>query len=102
MSIIIISLCHMESRLLLYMFRFIPEDQTNHDMIIQYAAKLLNQAGKFEVYTNPDGQHNTRIGNSYPDIILTHKNSLTVSFIIEVETSNSVIQSEVSHLSSAL
>ncbi len=35
-------------------------------------------------------QHNTNLGNLYPDIILTPKGSNSVSYIIEVETSDTV------------
>lgn len=68
--------------------------QNIHDRVISVAAESLKQSGNFIVYTNPGSQHNTRIGNLYPDIILTPPNSNNVQFIIEVETSDSVNANE--------
>lgn len=65
-------------------------NQTYHDRVIEIAADNLRRTGKYQVYTNPGNDHNTRIGQLYPDIILTPTNSNTVQFIIEVETSDSV------------
>ena len=70
------------------------QSQSFHDQVIQIAADNLRRTGNFIVYTNPDGQHNTKIGELYPDIILTPQNSNTVQFIIEVETADSVNASE--------
>ncbi len=70
-------------------------DQIFHDKIIQIAAENLKKTNKFTVYTNPNGEHNTKIGNSYPDIILTPIGSNTVQFVIEVETAISINESEV-------
>jgi hypothetical protein len=65
-----------------------PEWQTYHDRVIEIAANNLRN--NFMVYTNPDGQKNTKVGELYPDIILTPKEQNTVSYIIEVETNDSV------------
>jgi len=73
----------------------LPTDQQYHDKILQTAADNLRSTGKYNVYTNPNGEHNTRLGDSYPDIILTPQNSNTVQFIIEVETSDSVNENEI-------
>lgn len=62
--------------------------QSFHDKVIAIAAKYLED--NFTVYTNPDGQKNTKIGDLYPDIILTPKDSNIVNYIIEVETTDSV------------
>jgi len=66
--------------------------QTFHDRVIEIAANNLRE--NYKVYTNPGTQHNTSVGNLYPDIILTPKDSNSVSFIIEVETSDSVTAHE--------
>lgn len=69
-------------------------DQNIHDRVIQVAADNLKNSGRFQVYVNPGSQKNTRIGNLYPDIILTPATTNNVQFIIEVETSNSVNANE--------
>lgn len=62
--------------------------QSFHDKVIEIAAEYLKV--NFTVYTNPDGQKDTKIGDLYPDIILTPKDSNIVNYIIEVETEDSV------------
>ncbi len=69
------------------------DSQTYHDRVIDIAAGRLT--GSFTVYTNPGGQQRTRIGNLYPDIILTQIGNNTVQYIIEVETVETVSHSEV-------
>ncbi len=73
-----------------------PASQSLHDSIIRIAAENLTKTAKYKVYTNPDGEHNTSLGNSYPDIILTPIGNNTVQFIVEVETADSINESEVS------
>ena len=68
--------------------------QNIHDRVIQVAADSLRETNSYIVYINPGTQHNTRIGDLYPDIILTPTNSNNVQFIIEVETSDSVNANE--------
>ena len=65
------------------------QNQNFHDQVVQIAAGYLDQA-KYTVYTNPDGLLNTKVGNFYPDIIVTAKGNTTAIFIIEVETQDSV------------
>ncbi len=72
----------------------VQANQNIHDQVIQIASDNLRRTGSYTVYINPNGQHNTRIGELYPDIILTPPNSTNVQFIIEVETSDSVNASE--------
>lgn len=69
-------------------------NQPIHDRVIQVAASNLTRTNNYRVYTNPGSQHNTRIGNQYPDIILTPPNTNNVQFIIEVETIDSVNANE--------
>ena len=70
------------------------QGQNIHDKVIEVAAENLRQTNNYLVYTNPGTQHNTRIGNLYPDLILTPLNSNNVQFIIEVETADSVNANE--------
>jgi len=65
------------------------QSQTFHDQVVRIAAGYLDQA-KYVVYTNPDGEKNTKIGNSYPDVIVTNKGESKALFIIEVETQDSI------------
>lgn len=67
----------------------IPQNAALHDRVIQAAASRLD-SGNYDIYTNPGSQKNNAIGDNYPDIILTKKGDLTVQFIIEVETSDSI------------
>jgi hypothetical protein len=69
-------------------------NQPLHDRVIEIASNNLRQTGNFRVYSNPGTQHNTRIGNLYPDIILTPTSTNEVQFIIEVETVDSVNANE--------
>lgn len=66
--------------------------QNLHDKVIEIAANNLQKT--YRVYTNPNSHKNTKVGELYPDIILTPKDSNSVSFIIEVETSDSVTAHE--------
>ena len=68
--------------------------QAIHDRVISVAADNLVRGRKFKVYRNPGQELNTRIGNLYPDIILTPPTSNNIQFIIEVETSDTVNASE--------
>lgn len=70
------------------------QTQNIHDQVIQVAANNLGRTGNYRVYTNPGTQHNTRIGELYPDIILTPPTSNNVQFVIEVETADSVTANE--------
>jgi len=66
-------------------------DPSFHDQVIKIAASYIT---KYKVYTNPGSEKNASLGNLYPDIILTDKNTNTVVFTIEVETAESVTESE--------
>lgn len=69
-------------------------NQNEHDSVIQAAFSNLDKTN-YNVYTNPNQQKNTHINGNYPDIIITLKNDNHVKFIIEVETADSVNNSEV-------
>jgi hypothetical protein len=69
--------------------------QNVHDLVIQTAYNSLDKINH-KVYINPNQEKNTSIDNiHYPDIIITELNNSNVKFIIEVETEDSVIESEV-------
>ena len=68
------------------------EIQNFHDKVIEIAAGYLKKL--YRVYTNPGSIKNTKVGQHYPDIILTPLDSNSISFIIEVETSDSVTAHE--------
>ena len=65
------------------------QNQNFHDQVVNLAASYLDQ-NQYTVYKNPNGERNTKVGESYPDIIVTTKGSTTAIFIIEVETQDSV------------
>ena len=65
-------------------------NQNIHDRVIAVAAENCRRTGNWTVYSNPGQAHNTRIGNLYPDIILTPPTNNTLQFIIEVETADSI------------
>jgi hypothetical protein len=67
--------------------------QSLHDKVISVAKDYLNQKD-YNIYLNPNGQKNAGIGDNYPDIILTKKDTQNVAFIIEVETADSITLDE--------
>lgn len=67
--------------------------QSLHDRVINTAKDYLNQKD-YNIYLNPNGYKNAGIGDNYPDIILTKKDTQNVAFIIEVETSDSITLEE--------
>lgn len=64
-----------------------------HDKVVHDIVSHLNTE-TYDVYINPGQEKNAGIGDNYPDVILTDKNSTTVKFIMEVETVESVSQEE--------
>ncbi len=64
-------------------------NQSIHDKVIDTASNEFDSKN-FDIYKNPGQQKNAKIGNNYPDIIITKKDELTIQFIIEVETKDSV------------
>ncbi len=71
-----------------------PNEQSEHDKVIEYAYSHLNKT-THDVYINPGSYKNTSVNGLYPDIIITAKGDKVVKFIIEVETVNSINQNEV-------
>lgn len=68
--------------------------QNEHDIVIQAAYNNLDKINH-KIYTNPNQQKNTSINGNYPDIIITPINDNTVKFTIEVETADSINNTEV-------
>ena len=66
-----------------------------HDEVIRQIVGHLNQRD-YDVYTNPGQQKNAGIGDNYPDVVMTVKNEQTVKFILEIETADSVTETEAS------
>jgi len=64
-----------------------------HDTVIQTAAQRLDRS-KYDVHMNPGSEKNIAVGSEYPDIVVTPRGANTVQFIIEVETEDSVSDSE--------
>lgn len=69
-------------------------NQNEHDSVIQAAYNNLDKLNH-RVYINPNQQKNTSINGHYPDLIITLANDNNVKFIIEVETSDSINNTEV-------
>ena len=67
--------------------------QSLHDRVIQAAFDHLEKENH-DVYINPGQQKQTSVGGEYPDIIITPKNDKNVKWIIEVETTSTISQSE--------
>ena len=62
-------------------------NQSIHDKVIDTASNEFDSKN-FDIYKNPGQQKNAKIGNNYPDIIITKKDELTIQFIIEVYKRN--------------
>ena len=66
---------------------------TLHDRVVKEIVSHLNQT-KYDIYTNPGQEKNAGIGDNYPDVIMTEKDTKTVKFILEVEVSDTITQEE--------
>jgi hypothetical protein len=69
------------------------QNQNFHDQVVRLAASYLDK-NKYSVYSNPNGETNTKVGEHYPDIIVTNKGDNKALFIIEVETQDSITITE--------
>jgi hypothetical protein len=72
-----------------------PDEQIEHDLVIQAAIDQFAASAKYTVLGNPGNERNAGVGHQYPDIVVTEKGTNRVKFILEVETSNSLDSSEV-------
>lgn len=68
-------------------------NQTLHDRVIEVVAAHVRSRGYF-AGTNPSSQHNWSISGRYPDVIAMYEVSKQVSYIVEVETADSVTEHE--------
>lgn len=66
---------------------------TLHDRVVKEIVSHLNQT-KYDIYTNPGQEKNAGIGDNYPDVIMTEKDTKTVKFILEVEVADTITQEE--------
>lgn len=64
-----------------------------HDKVVKAIKDKLNQKD-YDVYINLGEQKNVRIGDNYPDVIMTEKGKTNAKFIMEVEVASSVTQDE--------
>ncbi len=74
------------------------EKQSVHDRVVEACGNSWRRSldkKTYEVHTNP-GQEKNQSANSndYPDVVVTRRDSGTVAYIDEVETSDSVTESE--------
>lgn len=69
------------------------EMDTLHDRVVKEIVSHLNQT-KYDIYTNPGQEKNAGIGDNYPDVIMTEKDTKTVKFILEVEVADTITQEE--------
>ena len=67
--------------------------QSEHDSVIRTACENLDRVN-YRIYSNPNQEKNTSINGYYPDIIITTINDDSVKFLIEVETADSINNSE--------
>ncbi len=72
-----------------------PANQTLHDRVVQTAYNNLNKTAH-DVYVNNGGMRITSVYGEYPDIIITPKGSNSVQWIIEIETVDSITDTEAS------
>ncbi len=74
------------------------EKQSVHDRVVKACGRAWGSGvdkKTYEVHTNP-GQEKNQSANSndYPDVVVTRRDSGTVTYIDEVETSESVTDAE--------
>jgi hypothetical protein len=76
-----------------YTVRSKRTDQPLHDRVIEVVADHVRKLG-YLAGTNPGSEHNWAIGGLYPDVIAMDEVSKQVSFIVEIETDDSVTEGE--------
>jgi hypothetical protein len=74
-----------------------PEEQTEHDLVIEAAVAQFANSAKYVMHTNPGTEKNVAIGHQYPDIVVTERGSAKVRLVVEVETTDTVGSQEVEH-----
>jgi hypothetical protein len=74
-----------------------PEEQTQHDLVIEAAIAQFANSAKYTMHANPGTEKNVAVGHQYPDIVVTAKGSAKVRLVVEVETTDTVGSQEVGH-----
>jgi hypothetical protein len=73
------------------------EEQTEHDLVIEAAVEQFAGSAKYLIHQNPGTEKNVAVAQQYPDIVITERGSTKVRLLIEVETTDSVGDQELSH-----
>jgi len=74
-----------------------PEEQTQHDLVIEAAVAQFANSAKYTMHANPGTEMNVAVGHQYPDIVVTERGSTKVRLVVEVETTDTVGSQEVTH-----
>ncbi len=67
--------------------------QSDHDQAVRAAGQIYREHGK-HVWINPDGEKNMAWCDRYIDVIAVEKPDATKAWVIEIETEDSVSESE--------
>ena len=73
------------------------EEQTEHDLVIEATVEQLANSAKYVILPNPGTEKNVAVGHQYPDIVVTERGSAKVRLVIEVETTDTVGDQELTH-----
>ncbi len=73
------------------------EEQTEHDLVIEATVEQFANSAKYVILPNPGTEKNVAVGHQYPDIVVTEKGSAKVRLVIEVETTDTVGDQELTH-----
>ena len=73
------------------------EEQTEHDLVIAATVEQFANSAKYVILPNPGTEKNVAVGHQYPDIVVTEKGSAKVRLVIEVETTDTVGDQELTH-----
>jgi hypothetical protein len=73
------------------------EEQTEHDLVIEAAAEQFAGSARYLIHQNPGTEQNVAVGHQYPDIVVTERGSTKVRLVIEVETTDTVGDQELTH-----
>lgn len=71
----------------------ISQRQSEHDEAVYAASQIYSQNGK-HTWVNPDGKKNKKWANRYIDVIAVENPQDTTAWVIEIETKDSVSDSE--------
>ncbi|HTW90362.1 MAG TPA: hypothetical protein VMH22_01455 [bacterium] len=75
-----------------------PEDQQiEHDLVIEALIEQYSNSAKYNLFANPGTEQNVAVGHQYPDVVVTERGSSKVRYVIEVETTDTIGDQELSH-----